>query len=444
KDLIAGMRPFLMDERPVILAVSHVGGGGTERHVRDMAARLVQENVRTIYARPNLHGRLVFEERDANWNVRWRRAVGANSDKIAELLNRLKPNLAHIHHTMGVPERLFQELCKLEVPTDWTLHDYHCICPRIHLHDERGQYCNEPDTDACNRCLRQRGDYHERSVAVQIEKYREDWAGRLATARRIYVPSDDTNRRISRHFQHLRIETRPHMEPSWPEHAAAVPHVPGEPVRVAVIGSIGPIKGAYPLLDAARDAAQRNLPIEFVLVGTSSLEPQLLATGRVELTGPYYEHEIWDRLQGLSCHLAWLPSIWPETYMYTLSIAQMSSLWPVVYDLGAQAERILESGIGDSISLETPPDQMNDLFLKRACQLATQPLPQPLQYAQYPNFLEDYYGLTWQQLKLLGVQAMNEIPYEQNVGPFSHKPPQPHASRSDHARLHQHHSQLSS
>ena len=195
------------------------------------------------------------------------------------------------------------------------------------------------------------------------------------------------------------------------------------------------------LLAAARDAAQRSLPIEFVLVGTSSLEPQLLATGRVELTGAYHENEVWDRLADSSCHLAWLPSIWPETYMYTLSVAQLAGLWPVVYDIGAQADRVREAGAGEVLSLDSPPELINNLFLQRAAQLADMPPVNPPEYAEYPNFLSDYYGLTRNQLKSLA-QNKNQVD-ESEMQSSEQKITSPHASRSDHARLHKHHSQLS-
>lgn len=454
-DTVARTRPFLADNRPVIMAISHVGGGGTERHVRDMAARLLNEGVRTIYTRPDTHGRLVFEERDADWKVRWRRTIRPDADQIKNQIAKLQPSLAHIHHTMGVPEALFEHLQMQSVPTDWTLHDYHAICPRIHLHHESGDYCGEPDANACNSCLKRLGDYHNKPVGESIEQYRVNWAARLATARRIYVPSDDAKSRLDRYFPQLQIETRPHMEPSRPDRPLVRRHTPGDRVRVAVIGTIGSIKGSSQLLAAARDAQERDLPVEFVLIGTSNLEPQLLATGRVELTGPYFENEIWDRLDEAECHLAWLPSIWPETYMYTLSVAQLAGFWPVVYDIGAQGRRVSESGVGDCISIDMPPDQLNSLFIEQAERLSdsTSTGSNPPEYAEYPNFLESYYGLTLNDLKsnLNVISSTTVIASENcNTKPESHSSASnliqisiPHASRNDHARLHQHHSQLS-
>lgn len=442
-DRSARARPFVADHRPVVLAVSHIGGGGTERHVRDMACRLLAEGVRTIYTRPDPRGRLVFEERDAGWNVRWRRVIGPDSDQIGSLFDTIKPSLAHVHHTMGVPKVLFEQIQQKSLPTDWTLHDYHSVCPRIHLQNEQGRYCGEPDTHGCNNCLKKLGDYHGKIVNVDIDNYRLQWSDRLASARRIYVPSDDVKQRLARYFPELQIETRPHMEPSRPERLLARRYMPGERVRVAVIGTIGSIKGSAQLLQAARDAAVRNLPLEFVLVGTSNLEPQLLATGRVELTGPYFENEIWDRLDEAACHVAWLPSIWPETYMYTLSVAQLAGLWPVVYNMGAQAQRVVQTSVGNCISLDTTPEQLNNLFIEKAEQLSLLPGLCAPEFAEYPNFLENYYGLSLEELKSFErndcIFKASHSALKSNSLNISNQ----HASRSDHARLYQHHSQLS-
>ena len=45
------------------------------------------------------------------------------------------------------------------------------------------------------------------------------------------------------------------------------------------------------LLACARDAAERDLPLEFVVVGHTTDDARLLATGRVFVTGPYEPDE---------------------------------------------------------------------------------------------------------------------------------------------------------
>lgn len=426
----ARSRPFASDGRPVILFVSHIGGGGTERHIRDMAARLAEDGVRAISARPDGHGRLCFEEHDADWSLIRQKRIAPSREGVAAMLQAVRPTLVHIHHRMGVPETLFDTIREQGLPTDWTLHDYHSVCPRIHLNDGNGRYCGEPSPEGCRSCLKRLGDYHGRPTNPDVLAWRDSWRRRLHGARRIYVPSADVRNRLVHYFPELEFHVRPHIEPNKPGQSLARAWVPGDRVRVAVIGTIGSIKGSARLLEAAEDARRRNLPIEFVLVGTSDQEPRLLATGRVEVTGPYREAEIWDRLEDAECHLAWLPSIWPETYMYTLSVAMAAGLRPVVYDLGAQAERVAEAGVGCRLPLDSDAAALNRALMDQAAKAAADTSDWTPKFAEYPEFLHDYYGLTIDELKSAGVIATSI--------------PAPHSPRSDHARLHQHHRQLSS
>jgi hypothetical protein len=61
---------------------------------------------------------------------------------------------------------------------------------------------------------------------------------------------------------------------------------------------------------------------------------------------------------------AWLPSVWPETWCYTLDYALDAGLPVVAFDLGAIAERLREAGGGVLLPLGLEPRQINDRFLK--------------------------------------------------------------------------------
>ncbi len=86
-----------------------------------------------------------------------------------------------------------------------------------------------------------------------------------------------------------------------------------------MIGAINNMKGFTVLLRCAKDAAARKLPLKFMLLGYSMNDRALEEAG-VEVTGKYQESEALARLNSMTPHLVWIPSIWPETYCYTLSI----------------------------------------------------------------------------------------------------------------------------
>ena len=390
-------RPFVADDRPVFLFVSHVWGGGVRRHIQDMADRLRLEEVRVVVARPNPQGRLVFEEPEQAGAIAWRVEVRPRRPIIEAYLDAIQPVFVHVHHRLGVPETLFKALDARGLPTDWTLHDYHALCPRVHLHDDRGEYCGQPDPEGCRTCLKSRGDYHGRRVNPDVVAHRHAWRACLQAARRIYVPSEDMKRRLQREFPDLDMTVHPHLEPSLPQSHMARRWRDGEPVRVAVLGVITLVKGLNRLLEAAHDAWTRALPLTFVVIGTADRSEELLATGHVEITGRYRESEIETLLDEAKCHLAWLPSTLPETYMYTLSIAQAAGFRPVVYDLGAQAERV--GTAGRRVPLETSAATLNDCLLQWAALDAQLGPLEPPRFADYPSLLSDYYELSPANLK---------------------------------------------
>ena len=165
------------------------------------------------------------------------------------------------------------------------------------------------------------------------------------------------------------------------------------PVRLAIIGAIGQHKGSHVLLDLARDAAARGLPIIYSIVGWSDCADEMAAAG-VSETGRYVdETEAVDHLEHLNPNGIFLPSIWPETYCYTLSLAMRLGFPPVVFDLGAQRDRVEAANFGFVLPLAMTDDVRG---LNQA--LLTLPYrdtrwPELLPARRYDRILRDYYGL---------------------------------------------------
>jgi glycosyltransferase involved in cell wall biosynthesis len=185
-------------------------------------------------------------------------------------------------------------------------------------------------------------------------------AADLTGARAAIVPSRDTALRLRRHFPGIRWAVEPH------EADADLPplqEIPPGPRRVAVVGAIGISKGYEVLLACARDAAARDLGLSFTVIGHTEDDARLLATGRAFVTGPYPEDAAVAQIRLQSAHLAWLPSIWPETWCYALGEALRAGLAVVAFDLGAQAERLRATGRGRLLPLGLPAKAINNALL---------------------------------------------------------------------------------
>jgi hypothetical protein len=133
-----------------------------------------------------------------------------------------------------------------------------------------------------------------------------------------------------------------------------------------LLGAIGQHKGYDVLLACAKDAVKRRLPLEFVVIGYTQKDAPLIKTGRVFVTGNYLEAEAIHLLRRENPHVIFLPSIWPETWSYTLTHALESGIPVAGFDIGAIGERLKSRQLGYVLNLRTTPSELNDQLLNIA------------------------------------------------------------------------------
>ncbi len=136
-------------------------------------------------------------------------------------------------------------------------------------------------------------------------------------------------------------------------------------LRVVVCGAIGPHKGSLVLRSMAAIIQRKRLKIKLHVVGYTDIDDDLRKLG-VEITGAYTsEAEAAAEIRKIQPDLFLIPSIWPETYCFSLSIGITLGVPPVVFDLGAQAERVGALGWGHVIDarLINAPEQVIDEIL---------------------------------------------------------------------------------
>lgn len=334
--------------RENILVVSHNRGGGSERHVQEDVQRFTAAGQGVFLMRPQFGHPENVGLSHPSLKLLPNLPVFALQDRerLVDVLRELGITQVHSHglvdYTAQAPAQLAALAQALGARFDVNVHDYSVICPRINLADRSGLYCGEPDSQGCNACLWREGSEF---VVSRIEDWRAVQHQMLRAADNVLVPDQDVAQRLHRYYPDVSLTVSPHEEIDYRQIPMLLPELmPDEPLRVVVIGAIGRIKGYDVLLACARDAARRKLPIEFVLLGYS-LDDGLLEDAGVQVTGRYLEHEAEQRLLGLGPHVAWLPSLWPETYSYTLSIALRCGRPAFAFDLGAMASRLRDAGL---------------------------------------------------------------------------------------------------
>lgn len=353
-----------------ILLVCHNRGGGAEQHLQEDAARFRNEGKGVFFMRP-VRGRpshIRIQHQFCRQLLNLPNYRFADTEGVAGVLQELGITIIHTHGMVDfepeAPLHLSRLARRLGVPLHVDIHDYKVICPRINLADEDGRYCGEPSQEECNTCLRSRGNDFR---VTDISRWREIHHQLLQDTEMIWVPNSDVAERIGRYYPDVVFHVAPHENIVFGLDQLHIPQLAeNAKLRIVVIGAIGKIKGYEVLLACAKDARKRSLPLEFVVMG-HSIKDALLEKMGVRITGMYRDAEAAEVLRKIGPHVAFLPSLWPETYSYTLSIALKAGLPVLAFDLGAISERLRSLGkasllmpLGES----SRPHMINDKFVE--------------------------------------------------------------------------------
>ena len=340
-----------------VLLITHSSGGGTQQHVVEETARLTKAGLSVFLMTGGSGGPRTARLAHASASVMPELAcLRLDGSDLWTMLGDLDLEEIHVHHMLDFgaagPAFLQQKLAELDVPYRFVVHDYLPICPRVNLTDLKGKYCGEPGLSACRRCLDRRGS---RVGRVDIAGWRITHGALLAGAREVRVPDVDAAQRLQRYFPRLdNLVVRPHERARDLTPRPVLARKPGM-MRIALIGAIGPTKGFDVLLDVARFCRASGQAVEFTVVGYTR-DDRVAASCGISVTGAYVNADVDKIIDRIDPDLIWLPSTWPETYSYTLSIALRSGRPISVFDIGALGTRVKGVERATSMPLELSED----------------------------------------------------------------------------------------
>ncbi|MGI4950726.1 MAG: glycosyltransferase [Janthinobacterium lividum] len=354
-----------------VLMVTHAGGGGVDRVIEHRARQARLAGHRAIVLRPwrSIDGRTwvrlddqVGQTRSGPATLNLAFTLPEEWPGLLRLLRAEKPAVLELHHRLGHAAEITELASRLGIPLVSVVHDYARFCPRITLVSTERRYCGEPDLAGCEACIADLGSLLEDDPPVPVLLAQS--AAELQAAARVVAPSIDAASRMRRHFPGIVTTVEP-----WGDDAS-LPSIDPAPQRsrrrVLIVGAIGIEKGYEVLLACARDARRRDLPIEFVVVGFTADDERLMQAGPVHVTGEYAEADATALLRAQAGQVAFIPSVWPETWCFALSRAWEAGLAAAVFDLGAQAERVRQTGRGWLLPLGLPAGRVNDALLRLA------------------------------------------------------------------------------
>ena len=358
-------------EKQNVLVITHNRGGGTQRSIIENGQRLQDKGMGLFFLTPSggrhqarlssVHACLLPNLPPVDFR---------KPSSFFYVLKRFQITHIHVHQLVDLGDAAPRVIAacadQAGVQLDVFVHDYQSICPRINMVDSTGVYCKSPAENMCNACLKKKTPDVFFRRRVDILTWRNGYGRLFEAASAVNVPNEDVKDRLNHWFPTVPIHVRP------PEPPILLPRTklhrsirPGTSIRIVVVGAIVPIKGFYVLKACAKDAFRRHLPIEYVVMGFTKDDASLKRVG-VTITGRYMDHEGVQTLQSLSPDLVWLPSIWPETYSYTLSLALSAGADIAAFDLGAIPRRLRAAGKGEflqPLDWIRRPFRINDEFV---------------------------------------------------------------------------------
>jgi GT2 family glycosyltransferase len=344
-----------------VLHVIHGHGGGTEHHVRALidASRTRHRH----YLATATGDSWQVEEHVDDGGVRtfefargsgepWRDFVGA-------LAATFRIALVHLHNISGCRDGILEALGSLGLPYGYTVHDLNFCCPTITFLGPDEMFCGvQTDAATCRRCLAAQPAFADIDIVAWRDRHRR----LLADAQFIIAPSHWTAATLRRYFPEHAAAVIPHGVPgAWA--AETVPAAPDSPAApggpalevpddgvpaVAVLGAIGPDKGARRLdrmIELVRAGGQK---VRFVLIGyLDRLQVPWQSDDAIfTIHGRYKPNDLPRLLAQYRVRLVAYPSAGPETFSLTLSEAWSAGYPVLVPPIGALAERVRNSGAG--------------------------------------------------------------------------------------------------
>jgi GT2 family glycosyltransferase/glycosyltransferase involved in cell wall biosynthesis len=333
-----------------VLHVVHGHGGGTEYHVRALIAALSDEFRHYLLIAVGDEWQLEEHAPGSVLAFDFRRLPGEPwTELLGGLAARFGIDLVHLHNISGCRGGLLAALAGTVLPYGYTVHDLNFACPTITFLDPRERYCGAiTDAESCSACLAAQPPL----AGVDISSWRNSHGALLARAAFVIAPSQWAASTLRRYFADPAVAIIPHGSAQGMTREDAVRtrlELPDDGIpTVAVIGAIGPDKGARRLERLVELTRERGVRLRWVVVGYLDRGREQWQSADAVFTqhGPFDSREITALLEHYRVRLVAYPSAGPETFSFTLSEAWAAGRPAIVPPIGALAERVAATGGG--------------------------------------------------------------------------------------------------
>lgn len=352
------------------LLVTHNFGGGTKKYVDDLARLHELEGRRAVVLSFNALGEAVLEipTDQKSWKGFFEKThvEKYSKNEYLKLLEDVKKfNFKSVH--LNSPFGLNKEILSWAESLDnllITVHDYSWICPWVTMTSPNNVYHGDlADNDFLQYPPHPGLKYWVESAVSNGISYIDNFKRAFSSARVVISPSTDVMKRMIRHgvdgnykvVQHPVLKAQPRIKPLLLKRR--------DRMKVGIIGAISSIKGYWNILELLKYVNEKDIPMDFLIIGYTLDDTRLADFPNVEITGRYDEDHLYDLVSSHSPDVFLFNHVWPETFSYTLSLAFELGVWPVSVDIGALPERIEECGYGTIYDASCSPEALSNLML---------------------------------------------------------------------------------
>jgi len=322
-----------------ILVITNSLGGGSRSYLNNLKRALSNE-FRFVELR--------YDNRVDTWfleDLKLNREI-EDSKYFNKLLNILNIHCIFINQLVSHPDplRILQTIKSSKKPYIYVFHDYFAVCPNWNLIAPNGWFCGlNKSLEFCRSCLTDNryADYRLLYDKVfDIKSWRASWKDFLEKAKAVVFFSEDSEKIVKKVYNlHNTVVIEHYTEP-----LRRVNIKEDSILTVGTIGAIGYSKG-WEIIKMLSERF-RTKPIRFVIAGITAEINSKFSRGNLIVTGQFERSDLPKIMEEYNVDVVLIPSIWPETYSYTTTEAIMMGLPVIVFDLGAQAERVKKLSAG--------------------------------------------------------------------------------------------------
>lgn len=340
-----------------VLIVDFDLGGGSNLYSANLARQLRENGDTTVVFRYRYGLReyqVAFRDGEKEYEVSF---SGPFANLFRGLISQLKINLIIVNQLVTWPETAstVNEITSAGVPYLILINDYFTICPIWTLFGHHRTYCGIPDDHSiCQACLEQNA-YIDVPVRQHLEnndvtEWRQHMSKFLEASQKVICFSETSMQIVKKVYPQLNnIIVNEHAVPSphlFPWEIRA--YDPKRSFTVAVLGDINIPKGRDIVKGILNSTRFEALSIRLVILGQMEMDADecLLHPGKLVLHGKYARHELAALLKHYGVSAVMVPSVWPETFCFTVSESLLLGYPAICLDLGAQAERVQQYDCG--------------------------------------------------------------------------------------------------